>query len=193
MKLHIDINHGIVEVEGDDALVQRIYEDFRERLLQAKGGERQSEPAFESDTGTHAEETQQRARRRRSTRARPTREGTAPKGRVSDYTPSIDKNLNTTGLVEYYHRFSTKNHPERILIFARFLEEKLGIRPCSGDQIFTCYREAKAPIPEAFVQALRDASGKYGYVEYKSPTEIEVTVRGLNRIEQGAMNKKADK
>jgi hypothetical protein len=191
-KLRFDAKNGTLEVEGSEAFVSRMYEDFKTAV---GGALTLSEQLGASPNDEREESPDATTPRRRPRRGRaPTTPDANASDKVKNYAPGLDASLDTVGLDEFYFPFAPKNHAERILIFVKFLEDKKGILPCTGDQIFTCYRSLREKIPEAFVQALRDAAGdRYGYIEYKSPTEISSTVRGTNHFEQNGISLKAAK
>jgi len=85
--------------------------------------------------------------------------------------PKLDKNLDTSGLPTFYGQFEAKNNAEKILIFLKFMNDELQIKPPNTDQFYTCFEKVDERVPRAFAQAFRDASSKSGYIDYKSPTD----------------------
>ena len=125
----------------------------------------------------------------RKTSTRPSRKrGKTPSegGNLSTdtYKPKLDKELNLNGLAKFYSEFKPRSHSERILIFTKYLQT-LGIETATADQIFTCYMKLKERMPKFYLQAFRDAHGsKYGFIEYKSPSHIQLTHIGENHFNQ---------
>lgn len=195
-ELHIDLEKGILTAKGSEDFLKEMYAEFDKRvqaLAAFKPSPRAKELLEEIEREAAASESVEdvvRKVRTRRTKARPS-VSSAPSERVANYSPEMDKDLDLAGLAEFCEPWAPKNHPERVLLYASFLDEKLGLRPCTANQIYTCYRTLREKIPEAFLQALRDASGnRYGYVDYKSPTEVLVTTVGLNHLEHGGLKKK---
>jgi hypothetical protein len=192
LKLKIDFAAGTFDAEGDPDQLERLYQDFSDRMAKfriakPRSAEIDDPEIAEAETIEDALTVRRRKRPSRS----PQRE-TDDGARVGDYTPTRVKNLDLAGLDASYRQWVTKNHPERILLFAHYLQEEMQISPCTADQIFTCYLQTKEKIPKAFVQAFRDASGnKYGYIDYKSLTDITVTIHGRNQVEHGGIAKRA--
>ncbi len=105
----------------------------------------------------------------------------------------MDKDLDTSGLSAFYGQFQAKNHPEKILIFLKFLEEESGIESPNTDQVYTCYEVSNERVPKAFAQAFHDASGrKFGFIDYTSPTELSVTVLGNNHFKHDLKRKSTE-
>ena len=182
-KLHINLLQGVLEVEGDEKFVQSIYQDFKSHLPKqsaTRNAERRAnEPAEIID---HESSSSHERRRRRGTR----RTGDGETAKIADYAPKLNSNLDLKDLRKFYGQFDPKNHSEKILIFAVFLRDSLKIVPCSADDVYTCYRELKdiTKIPEAFVQAIRDAQNKAGAIDFVSQTEIKITIAGENYFTQ---------
>ncbi len=167
-KLHIDLKQGLIDIEGDPALVEKIYNDFKDRLSQpiAEAGE-----AGASETGA-------KQKRRSSPRKRTD----------SDDGSSIDPDnprvldLELSGLPGFYARYKPKGHAEKLLIFAAFLVDEMKINDPNTDHFYSCYRFIDEKSPNAFAQAFRDAANRQGYLAYNSPSEISITHKGRNHL-----------
>lgn len=85
--------------------------------------------------------------------------------------------------MDFYERYEATNNPEKILVFLKFLNDELGIDNPNTDQVYTCFEKVNARVPKAFSQAFRDTSGrKFGFIDYKSATDIKVTTVGNNHF-----------
>jgi hypothetical protein len=186
-KLHIDVLQGVLDVEGDEVFVKSVYDDFKSRLTEQVKVQTRPMTVIEAPIGAEViAESERLSQRKRKTSIR--RAGGANGGKIkfADYTPKFDPNLNLAKLEDFYGKSELRNHREKILVFAIFVRDELKIEPCSADHIFSCYQTIKSQteIPEAFVQAIRDAQSKGGYVELVSPQEIRVTIAGENYFNQ---------
>lgn len=197
-KLHVDLEKGILTAEGSEEFLKAMYAEFDKRVerLAVKPPSAAVQSLLrdieEDSAGAESVDDAVRKTRARRTRARTSTAAAGSTERVGNYAPEMEKDLNLAGLAEFCDPWAPKNHSERVLLYASFLEEKLQIRPCTANQIYTCYRTLREKIPEILLQALRDASGnRYGYIDYKSPKEVSVTTIGLNHFQQGGMKKKA--
>jgi hypothetical protein len=190
-KLHINISQGIIDIEGEADLVREIYADFRDQLLNgvklAPSAVPEQPPAVAS-----ADETvgKQKSKRRAPTKKKV---GVEDGGSgVSIDHPKLDKNLDTSKLAAFYAQFSPKNHSEKILIFLKFLVETLEIESPDTDQVYTCYKAVSEKIPQAFAQAFRDTSNKFGYIDLKSATNILIPIAGDNHFTHTLKKKAAE-
>lgn len=183
-KLHINLNQGLIDVEGDEAFVRSVYEDFKKVLTTNRTAPSDPEPVEEVSSEPSVEQPARTTGKRSKRTPRKPSERTDSRPGWSLYKPQLDNNLNTASLSDFFARANPKTHAEKILTFVRFLEDELNIRPCSADQIYTCYRVLRTPMPEAFVQALRDTQNKKSFIEANSPTDISATIVGNNHFER---------
>lgn len=181
-KLHIDMSQGLVEVEGDADLVREVYRDLKDRLLSGAlaPGARQPRSPEEAPRSDDNGESKQKVRRRSPPRKRADTDSVS--SGVNADAPKLDKNLDTSKLGDFYGRFKPANASEKILIFLKYITEELGQEQPNTDQVFTCFKKAGGKIPTAFKQAFRDTSGRHGYIDFNSATDISVTIAGDNHF-----------
>lgn len=191
-KLHINISQGVIDIEGDPDLVREIYADFREQLL--AGSMAPGQTRGEPDEADDAEDTPKpRAKSKRKVAARKRTNGDEAGPSVNVDVPKLDRDLDTSKLAAFYGQYNPKNHSEKILIFLSFLIDELGVESPNTDQVYTCYIKANERVPKAFAQAFRDTSGKsFGYIEYKSGTELRITTAGANHFKFDLKKKDAE-
>jgi len=187
-KLHINISQGVVDVEGDPDLVREVYADFKYNLLK---GMVFSPPPPQREKAGRGAEGASKPKGASAPRKRAKTEDAG--GGISPDSPRLDKHLDTSGLPAFYGQFEAKNNPEKILVFLKFLIDELGIEAPNTDQVYTCYDAANERVPRAFAQAFYDTSGKKnGYIDYRSPTEISVTMKGDNHFKFDLKRKAAE-
>lgn len=177
-KLHINASQGIIDVEGDADLIREVYNDFKDKLIEqfaaAPGGIAQEEPVAKPKNSK---------RKNKNPAKKASKASPADANGVDANKPKLDKDLNTSGLAAFYDFESCKNNCEKILVSLKFLTDELSIAHPNTDQVFTCFKDAKQKIPTAFAQAFRDTSNVHGFINYISPTEIEITTKGDNHFE----------
>ena len=185
-KLHINLTDGVVDIEGDADLIREVYADFKGHLLDRM--ESASNRSKQDNSVTQKPDNPPTPKRRPSKK-----KVVKPVGdekTIDPKNPKLDKNLDLSGLPKFYRDFLPKNHPERILIFAKFLIDELKIEQPNTDQFYSCFDALNEKIPTAFQQAFRDAHGRhYGYIEYGSPTQISVPIKGTNHFRSGIKKK----
>lgn len=187
-KLHIDLSQGVVDVEGDLELVREIYSDFKDNLLKIN---KLSMPTMDEGKPDSKPKTSSKPKRRRTVRKKGATEENG--SRISADKPKMDKDLDTSGLREFYDQFEAKNNPERILVFLKFLTDHLKIDLPNTDQVYTCYDAANERVPKVFSQAFRDAGGRnFGFIHYNSPTDLVITTKGNNYFKLDLKRKDAE-
>lgn len=187
-KLHLNLLQGIVEVEGEESFVRQIYYDYKDRLRDFSRAS--SSPDERPKTDEAKGNPKSKSTTRRSATQKPSKKRTDSEAKTPAYRPALDKDLDTSGLVDFYEQFSPKNNAEKILVLAKFLEENLDISPCNADQIYTCYRILKQPVPQYFRQVIINTSGRdYGFIEYGGIDDIKVSIIGQNHIDDGLARK----
>lgn len=180
-KLHIDINNGIIDVEGNEKLAKEIYDDFKGQLLEKMA----NHSSIKSGDNTTP------SKKVRTRTSHPTSK--EKNSKATEYTPSLLKNLNIKGIFEYYDKYAPKNNPEKILIYLKFLEFSGLQAPYTADQVYTCYKTTKERPPKVFLQAFRDTSGRnYGYISYDNPEMISISQLGETHFDHD-LKKKEDK
>jgi hypothetical protein len=192
-KLHIDLSQGLVEVEGDAELVREVYRHLKDHLLSGAPppGRAQPRTRDEAPPADSSGEGKAKPKRRASPRKKADSDSSSPG--ISADAPKLDRDLDTSKLAAFYGQYEPKNHPEKILVFLSFLTETLGIESPNTDQVYTCYVKANERVPKAFAQAFRDTSGRsFGYIDYKSPTDIRITTSGTNHFKFDLKKKAAE-
>lgn len=186
-KLHINIPQGVVDVEGDPEFVREIYADFKDKLLNEKSISSRS-AADEASSEEPPKKAKIRKRSRTRDRAT-TKEATT--GPAID-SPKLDKNLDTRNLVDFFAQFAPRNNAEKILIYLKFIIEELNISAPNTDQVFTCFRETRQKIPEAFAHAFYKMSSRHGFIDIKSASDISITIAGENHFNDNLKRKDAE-
>jgi hypothetical protein len=182
-KIHIDLSQGLVEVEGDTDLVREIYRDLKDLLLSGAPvpGRTQARTREEIPPADNGEG--KKAKRRSSPRKKA--DSDSGSSGISADAPKLDKNLDTSKLGAFYGQFEPKNNAEKILIFLKFITEELGQDNPNTDQVYTCFKKTGEKIPKAYAQAFYDTSSKHGFIDFRSATDIAVTIAGDNHFTHG--------
>lgn len=179
-----------MEVEGDLDLVREIYRDLKDHLLNGAPQADQTKPraaaAIEA-AAVSKPDAKLKTKRRTASRKKAESDG-GSSGVVAD-APKLDKNLDTSKLGPFYGQFAPKNNAEKILIFLKFVTEELGDDHANTDQVYTCFKRTGEKIPKAFAQAFYDTSSKLGYIDFRSATDIAITIAGDNHFNLGLKKK----
>ncbi|MDQ1197415.1 hypothetical protein [Agrobacterium sp. SORGH_AS 787] len=199
VKLHINITQGIIDAEGDQDFVWRVYEDFKDRIVSINPSaappiaDNQDATEVTPDIQTvQADKQRKKPKRRASPVAVSTggKEKSAP--RITSHKPRLLHDLDTGGIKEFLAQFNLTNNSDIIAAIGKFLETK-GRPMASVDAYFTCFHDASIKPPEAFGQAFVKARGNTkGYITFTTADDIELTIRGRNRVDHGDIKKTVD-
>jgi hypothetical protein len=181
-KIHINLSLGLIEAEGDETFVSRVYDDFKDRIQAAEraGGGGDDEP----DRGGA---TPQRGGRKPAVRkkasAKKANGKTEGAGGITTYVPSRNTDLDLSKLAAFVGQYAPKNNPEKYVLYITFLKDQLKIDPCSMNDLLSCFLEMKDEIPGNLGQNLIDTRGnRYGYIKFTTPHDISLSTTGINHL-----------
>lgn len=173
-KLKIDLNAGVIEVEGEESFIKEIYDDFKDRV--SKSTTEPSKPLLR--------------RSELESPAKPSSPGRRGGGAAKKEYYDINKNLDLRGggskpsLVDFYQGKNPATAIERNAVFVYYLKKILEHSPITLSDIYTCYDAAKAKTPGAFKQSVLDTARKqYGYIDTGNMDDIGLPLRGVQFVE----------
>ena len=177
IRIRIDLSQGVIEAEGNEQFVLRIYSDFVEkikgRLKLPSGSEK-----------IKARKADERSQNGNKVKKKSTSKGMG----LHKLVKSVD--LSGAGdmqsLDKFFRQYKASKFYEYNLIFCYYLQEVAGIKPITIDHVFTCYRHiSKLRMPKALSQSLFDTSRRQGWIDTSSLDNITVSLDGINHIEHG--------
>lgn len=175
-KIHVNLQQGIIDIEGDETFVRDSFELVRSSMVALQKGAAIVQPTLSShQAGSGAvDETQTPP----AAKKQPTANAKNPGAK---YKPKIDPGTDLSQIEAFYNKYGPKNNREKMLVFAAYLRDVLKKSPCSADQLYTCFMGLKhmTKIPEAFDKNIRDAKVE-GLLEYEHINVINITTVGEN-------------
>jgi hypothetical protein len=182
-KIHINLKQGIIEAEGSEEFVERIYKDFRENVT--------SKVDLEHDVDeTKGSGVKDKPTNPASAAAPKKQSAQKPKSKGGAVEASLVKDLDLTGggtsesLRDFCAKYVIKTNLERNLVFTYYLANVLNLKEFGINHLFTCYRNIPGTkLPGNLKQSIYDTSSK-GWIAVKSiDNDISVPVMGINHIE----------
>lgn len=172
-KIKINITEGILEVEGDEKFVTKMYNDFKDNIIV-----------------NYLKTTKEnQSIRKKPTSTKKTQKETKKKNRTKSKSniPSVVSDLNLRpkqkkSLDDFVSTLTIKSNLERNTAYLYYLTNILGKSKIDQDHIFTCYRHLKEKIPAALYQSLADTSVK-GWIDTSDMEDLQLTSIGLNYVE----------
>ncbi len=177
-KLKIEINGYLIEVEGDQKLVEKVYDDFKSGEFFSSVPVRNDAEQVSDEAKIDIKNSKRTRKRKVSVKSAKSEEGGA--SNAGSYSPKMDSSLDLSGLKEFYELYVTKNNAEKLLVFATFLHQEKSWEVVTADQLFTCFKTLKERIPKVFRQAIIDTKNKHAYLDYNSVDDIKVSTVGEN-------------
>jgi len=171
-KLKLDLEQGILEVEGSESFVRSVYNDFKEQLKNENYNQPINPPKVtkvkEDANGSSVKRTKKTSKKKLG---------------------NFLKELHLSGedglqsLRDFYSSYIVKSNYDKNLIFTYYLERIMKLKDITLDHIFTCYRTVGVKVPGAFEQSLWDTSSKKHWLDTESLDNIKVTALGIHFIE----------
>jgi len=191
-KLKIDLNQGLLEIEGSEEFVRDLYDDFKDILKTRPQSASTISPTLGTVNATRSEQPSTKAK----PAPKPKSKAKAKSKSSTDTTGKFLKDLNLMGdessqsLRDFYGVYDAKTNFERTLIFVYYLENIRGISSININHIYTCYRDIGGlKIPGHLKQNLLDTSFKKGWLDTADMEDIKVPVMGVNYIEHDLLKK----
>ncbi|RME69623.1 MAG: hypothetical protein D6784_18115 [Chloroflexi bacterium] len=181
-KLKIDLSLGILEVEGTEAFVRAIYNDFKVQFL--------GEEAVELDVaGRRRRRTARQAEEPSEAEAAPVEP--APPAEPSKTEPThrylehldLSAGPDRPSLVDFMDSKFPVTNDERNLVFVYYLQYLLKEKSITPDHVYTCYREAKIRAPIDMEKSLRLTAQQRRWVRVTKTGKVSVTPLGRRYLE----------
>lgn len=175
-RLKIDLVNGILEVEGEESFVSKLYEDFKGVLNAEKGKEiknhaRKVAPAAQDDSGSDKGEVKIRKKRKGGS------------GETFKYLDDVLDKQAISDLKTFYKEKSPRNGFERNAVYVYFLQVKRGVSHIGVNHIYTCHKLTDVPVPKALKQSLFDTAFKKNTLNTSDIENVTITTLGENLVE----------
>jgi len=167
-------------VEGSEAFVRAIYDDFKDRIPSDAG---QRSPSGEGAGGGHDRSEVKDVLGEQPLGSAAKKTKVKSKGSKESY--SVVKDLNLTSpthgrLRDFFAKYEVKTAPDHNLIFVYFMQHKLGITGITPAHLYTCYRAVEAKVPGALRQSAFNTAKRKGWLDTSDMDDIRVTTPGEN-------------
>lgn len=186
-KLKIDLKNGLVEVEGDDALVKEVYDDYKDVLTQLL-----VRPPVSLGTPATLVQGNEPAAKQKKGRAAEKRPASSSKSKESHGIVK-DLDLRPEGKVSF-RDFADEKAPasdaQMNLVAVYYLGNVLQLKGITPDHVHTCYKAIQRRVPTALTQGLRNTASRYGWLDTSDTTDVKITTAGENFVEHDMPTKK---
>ncbi len=103
-------------------------------------------------------------------------------------TLSLDKNLNLQpknkrSFAKFVEEKKPVSNLERCLLSVYYLQRTLDVDGCTGDRVYTCFKDRKWRVPPDLRNTLREAASRFGWLDTRDRNNVSLTTRGENYVE----------
>ena len=180
-RLKIDLDEGILEVEGTEAFVKSIYEEFKSGLL-GKAGKEGTEHRNRRAKQIHPPKTEGEMGSRRH------KKKPASYAIVKDLDLSGKKNKQS--LRDFFKLKSPSTNMEKNVVFIYYLQKTAAVEGITANHVYSCYKDVGIKIPQALEQSLIDTAHHKGWIDTSSMDNLKVATPGENFVEHDLPKKK---
>ena len=175
-RLKIELAGSLVEVEGSEAFVSKIYGDFKEVLKSQSESQMSKKTENQPLWGANTQKGRSSVHKAHSTKKR------TPKN------PQILKDFDvyaSPSAKDFVAWYNANSQSDRLLLVLRYLEKEKEIEEIKAEHITTCF-EALQIHKNDFYQFLRDMKKNHGYFNidgnrYATAT-FTISPKGKNRL-----------
>jgi len=195
-KLKIDLKTGVLEVEGEEAFVKEIYQDYKDRLsyVGVFSSDNQTEDTQDdNEDSQNFEQKKTKITKKKNVKAK---DGNKRKKESYSLVTNIDllAKGSREALKDFYTEKAPSNAMEKNAVFVYYLQKEAKVTAITVNHVYTCYKHVGVPVPGAFRQSLADTSSKKGWIDTKSMENITIPTLGENFVEHDlGKKKKSDK
>lgn len=171
--LKINLNDGLLEVDGEEDFVRSIYNDFKTELMTTR--KINSTPA--------AEKTNQDKIPQKSNPAKKSSNGKKRESFTILKDLDLSSRTNSLDLKSFLSDKSPSTAMERNAVFVYYLKNHANVSTITLDHIYSCYKYTSTPVPTALRQSVADTSSRRGWLDTSSFDDIKLSIPGENYIE----------
>ncbi len=169
-RLRIDLINKVLEVEGEESFVQRIYDEFR--------------AGVSSDDMPHKVIKRTAKKAQKKTPVGTNNKRKPPKGSLKILGElSLMGGEQGPSLKDFFEKYKAKSHFDKIALCTYYLSQLEGVSAITPNHVYTCYRNLKLSLPKYFSQALTDTKNQKAFIEINADGVISLTNQGLNFVE----------
>ena len=170
-KLLININEGLIELEGNEDFVLKIYNDMKEKI-QIQSNNLAKQTNVNNSNLIEKEPTNKTGSQKK-------------KSLPKSYSLCKDLNLYKEGehpsLKDFIRDYDTSSNLNRYLLFVHYLKVIKHVEKVGVNEIYTCFKNLNIKIPN-IEQGLRDTASRKGWLNNSSSENVQITISGENAI-----------
>lgn len=176
-KLKISISDGILEVEGSESFVLKVYNDFKDKLAVLSLPTNTEIPRDKPIVPKEKTNT--------SVKSKTSKPKTSVKPKATgNLLTSL--NLRASGkksLKDFIAEYKKPSSEEKILLYVYYLTNELKESNIGLDHIYTCIKEIGDKVPAYLKQTVTNVKNRKGWLDTSNYDDLKYTVQGMNHVE----------
>lgn len=171
--LKINLNDGLLEVDGEEDFVRSIYSDFKTELIAS----RNANPA------PVAKKPDQDSTVKKSSSTKKSSNGKKRESFTILKDLDLSSKTNSLDLKNFLSDKAPITAMERNTVFVYYLKNHANASVITLDHIYSCYKYTSTPVPAALRQSIADTSSRRGWLDTSSFDDIKLSIPGENYVE----------
>jgi hypothetical protein len=179
-KLKINLNEGLLEAEGTEVFVFKVYNDFKEKINVQTATKSNSPERFEYRPPESDETDKLVNKSKAPSKSKPSVKPASTGNLLTEL------NLRPQGkktLKQFIAEFKKPSSEEKILLYVYFLINELKINDIGVDHIYTCIKEVGDKVPAYLKQTITNVKSRKGWLDTTNFEQLKYTVQGMNHVE----------
>jgi hypothetical protein len=188
-KLHINLNQGLVEAEGSEEFVLKVYNDFKDKVSNAHTVQNFAPANKESVTKTPSKSKDDNNSQGNKSKSK-TKQSTngSAKEHLEIVTGFSNGQEGKSFLSEIKKYELPKSHQKKATLFI-YVMQKIGTQNITINHIFTCYRLLTEKTPGNLRQAIIDAKNKSVWIVNENWDDLKTHHKGDEMVEHELVKK----
>lgn len=176
-KLKISITDGILEVEGSESFVLKVYNDFKEKL------ETTPSPIISKSNPEKPVAAIEKTNSSTKTKTSKSKGAVKPKSTGNLLTSLNLRPSGKKSLKDFIAEYKKPSSEEKILLYVYYLTNELKESNIGLDHIYTCIKENGDKVPSYLKQTVTNVKNRKGWLDTSNYDDLKYTVQGMNHVE----------
>lgn len=185
-KIRIDLQSGLLEVEGGEDFVKTVYQDYKDELSRCMA--QYKEQLQGNPAKLVRSPGQSPGQSPGKTQTSPSKRGSGSRKARESFSIAKDLDLSSNGgkksLRDFYKEKGPNTAMENNVVFVYYLQKISGVSKIDPSYVYSCYKDVGARVPTALKQSLLDTSHRKGWIDTASLEDLKVATQGENFVEQ---------
>lgn len=183
-KLHINLNQGLVEAEGSEEFVLKVYNDFKDKLSETSFSNSfnpaNTEGVTASPSGAKSANVSQSTKKAKPKAKQSTNNSSKESLEV---VPEFFNGTESKSFLSEIKKYSLPaSHQKKATLFI-YVMQNIGMQNITINHVFTCYRLLTEKTPGNLRQTITDAKNKNVWIVNEDWGDLKTHYKGDEMVE----------